>query len=409
MKSARLVLHRLWFWAKDHSTKRELAVGFFALVAFYLTWALVVKPVAMDFNIYRFSGYAYHEGLSPYAESPAAFELASRYSLVPFAPPYRYPPLMTQVMSVLVLLPYPVLRTLFTLASTAAFCFGIWAISKSSLGNVPRFLLLAAVLFLPVLNCIAAGQINLFMLGALAGMIYLMNRSSTSGTSLRSELIAGGLWGLTLVFKPVLWPLALWAVFRRRIGVLVGCVCVAALLGVVSLLTAGAQPWLDYLNVLRSFASPDPYVENQSLIGFIARVAGPNLARIAQFASPVVILGIWFLLFRNLPPDLELAALASISVLISPVAWYYYGVLLIPAFWLLADRYRHSARWLGFGLLGAYGLIQLHQLTWYRFPAGSILTDLAFFGMALLVLLVFASAYNLSRAPAVSKVTALGA
>jgi hypothetical protein len=242
------------------------------------------------------------------------------------------------------------------------------------------------------------------MLGALAGMIYLVSLGSSRMTG---ELGAGMLLGLTLVFKPVLWPLGFWALLRYRFGVVLGGFCVAVTLVTISLLSMGITPWIDYVSVLRSFGTPDRYIENQSLIGFVARMFDPDIAKVVQFVSPLVLLG-WFAYFRHLPAELEIASLTGIAVLISPVAWYYYGVLLIPAFWFLATRYRESSLWFTLGLLVAYGLIQLHQVTWYRFTEESVLANLGFYGTMLLVVLAFIRAYNLNRAQRLMGGTTVG-
>jgi hypothetical protein len=73
MTSWQMLYTRLIKWARTRPDKREYTIWSLSIIVLYLIWTLAVKPVAIDFNIYRFAGYAFRDGLSLYDQSPAVF------------------------------------------------------------------------------------------------------------------------------------------------------------------------------------------------------------------------------------------------------------------------------------------------------------------------------------------------
>jgi arabinofuranan 3-O-arabinosyltransferase len=388
--------NRVLAWLGKGIGRKEFIVWGTVGICIYLVWGLVIRPYAIDFNIYRFAGYAYLEGLSPYDQSQAAFDLAAKYGLVPFAPRYVYFPVFSQVMAVLVPLPYPLLRGLFILISSICLFGACWFFVRDQKYRLQRYQMLALLGYLPILNCIAAGQVSMLLLGAVVLMAHGLSNTVSKDTQWL-DWSAGAAFGLSLVLKPVLYPLGIWLLVKRQYKmVFAAAIAFVAVVG-VSVITGGIQPWIDYVGILGSFSKSDPYIENQAFAGFAARVFGVGLAQMSQYVVLIIVLGAWFVLFRRLETFFEIAALAVISVFLSPVAWYYYFVLLIPIFLVFSARYQSMPLWFIPLWVSAYVLIQLHGLVWQRIPDTLSFVNLGFYGLVVMLVLVFVWAFRTNK------------
>lgn len=368
----------------------------------YVVYGTVVKPATVDFNIYRLAGYAYWEGVSPYQESTTLVELAKKYQLSPISFTYPYPPVFSQVMALLVLLPYVAQRAVSILFSSALLFASIWMVASKINARGPTHLALSIVLvYLPVLNCIATGQVSLLLLASLSALIFLSERHSLKRSLFsRSEMVIGTILSITFIIKPVLWPLLIWLIFKRRFGTLVVVGLSALVIVGFSIGLSGITPWLEYLQILGTIGSPHPYVENQSLIGFLARLGA---VQVAQYIAPIfsaALIGIWFLKFRHLPVLFDLSALAVLAIFSSPVAWYHYFVLTIPLFIYFVGYVSRAPndRQTAVIVPLAYALIQLHGILWWRAANNFITSNLAFLGLVLLVGIIFYHAVVLEKA-----------
>jgi alpha-1,2-mannosyltransferase len=159
-------------------------------------------------------------------------------------------------------------------------------------------------------------------------------------------LLSGCALGLTVAVKPSLAPVLLWPLMRRQWGMLGASVASGVVATLVGVIVVGPQATLDWLRLLTTM-QPDGYWENASLPAAAVRLFSVN-----QYTDPVAILpwtmpvanilagGILILTAAKVRRDSEMAfwALVAASLLVSPIAWYRYLVLLGPSILLLMAR-----------------------------------------------------------------------
>jgi hypothetical protein len=219
--------------------------------------------------------------------------------------------------------------------------------------------LLAAGIFAPAVSTIFWLQFNLIVFALALGGFVLIGRHYG---------LAGALLGLALALKPVviLLPIALLLRARlRRTGVLaIVTAAVLTELGLVFLALRADDPQV---------LNPAAYLvdfwrnshqwwactyENYSPVATMCRL-GVEPGTALTIAVAVVILVIGWLLVRRLPDtalgDWEVfAAACFLSIMVGPIAWAHYGLLMAPLFLLLAYQfYRYEAPvalWIGLGV-----------------------------------------------------------
>lgn len=227
--------------------------------------------------------------------------------------------------------------------------------------------LIAAGLFAPALSTIFWLQINLFVFClALAGFFLIG----------RNDRLAGVLIGLSIAIKPVaiLLPLAL--LLRRRSrpagAWTLATAAAVTVAGFVFLAWRAQDP-----SVLNPFAYLADFmtksrlniaaciVENYSPVAALCRFGLAPSTATSAVIGVIVVAGGW-LLVRELPETPEgewevFAAACFLSILIGPIDWAHYGLLMAPMFLVLAYqfwRYRAPAvMWVGLG--ASYALAEL--------------------------------------------------
>ena len=190
----------------------------------------------------------------------------------------------------------------------------------------------------PLLSTLALGQMYpLAALGLVAAWI-----AEKRGKS----LLSGCALGLVVAVKPLLVPVVLWPLVRRRWGMLVALLACGAVTTLVGFLVAGPSATFDWLKVLDT-ERLNGFWDNASLHGAAARLFGDN-----EFVEPIVALGwteagayalgvgVIALTAAKLRwgSEMGLWALVAASLLASPVAWHTYLVLLGPGILLLLAR-----------------------------------------------------------------------
>lgn len=227
--------------------------------------------------------------------------------------------------------------------------------------------LIAAGLFAPALSTIFWLQINLLVFCmALAGF-FLAGRN---------DRLAGVLIGVSIAIKPVLILLPLALLLRRR----------SRSAGVWTIVAAAAVTVAGF--VFLAWRAQDPAVMNPSayLADFMTKSRLNIAACIVENYSPVaalcrfglppatptsavialIVLGVGWLLVRDLPETDEgewevFAAACFLSILIGPIDWAHYGLLMGPLFLVLAYQFWRDhappAMWIGLG--ASYALAEL--------------------------------------------------
>lgn len=190
----------------------------------------------------------------------------------------------------------------------------------------------------PLLATLALGQVYpVLALGLVAAWVAdRRGRQEASGVAL----------GFVVALKPTLLPVLLWPLVRRRWGSFSAAVICGAVVTLVGILTLGPGTTLDYVGVLRD-SSVSPYWDNASLPAAAARLFTEN-----SYASNIAVLpwmipvgyalGIAAIVLTTLrvrhDPETGLWVLVAASLLVSPIAWHNYLVLLGPGVLLLLAR-----------------------------------------------------------------------
>jgi alpha-1,2-mannosyltransferase len=258
------------------------------------------------------------------------------------------PPLWTVLISPLGLLEPITAYRVFVLVSLAV-VVGYLAWTVEELRLRPGWTVMGAVLLLlssPLLATLALGQVYpVLALGLVAAWVAdRRDRQEISGAAL----------GLVVALKPVLLPVLLWPLARRRWKALLAALisgAVATLLGVIVL---GPGETLDYIGVLRE-QPVSAYWDNASLPSAAARLFtenpyAQNVATLPWMVGIGFALGIIAIILTTMRvrhgPEVGLWALVAASLLASPIAWHNYLVLLGPGILLLLARGRAATAFL---------------------------------------------------------------
>ncbi|QIN83991.1 DUF2029 domain-containing protein [Rubrobacter tropicus] len=192
----------------------------------------------------------------------------------------------------------------------------------------------------PLLSTLALGQVYpVLTLGLVAA--WISDRRD-------DQRLSGVALGLVVALKPSLAPVLLWPLVRRRWDSF-SAACVsglaASLLGFV---VAGPSATLRYVGIL-SEGSANPYWDNASIPAAMARFFtehpyGQNLFTLPWMVYVGYALGIGVLVLTAVRVrdggEAGLWALVAASLLVSPIAWHNYLVLLGPGILLLLARGR---------------------------------------------------------------------
>jgi alpha-1,2-mannosyltransferase len=258
------------------------------------------------------------------------------------------PPLWTVLISPLGLLEPTTAYRVFVLISLLI-VVGYLAWTVEVLRLRPGWTVVGVVMLLlssPLLATLALGQVYpVLALGLVAA--WVADRRD------RQE-ISGAVLGLVVALKPLLLPVLLWPLVRRRWRTFLAAIisgAVATLLGVIVL---GPGETLDYIGILRE-QPVSTYWDNASLPSAAARLftENPYAQNVATlpwmvgvgFALGIGAVGLTAMRVRH-GPEVGLWVLVAASLLASPIAWHNYLVLLGPGILLLLARGRAATAFL---------------------------------------------------------------
>jgi hypothetical protein len=307
------------------------------------SWALAVRQGhAYDFGAFYSAAEAVRWGDNPYAAA---------------APPYVYPPLLAQAGAALPrMLRETAYRRLSLMSCVAAvLAFGLVLLYRArGVDGSPEddaitlAIGLGLLLVLPFRDNLVQGQVNAFVLLAIALAVWLEARGR--------PLAAGAALAPAVLLKATPVVFALWWIARRRAAALAGLAAGGATLVLGSLASGGWPLWVSYLRLLRGLAagSPPPGLPpfgalfNLSVAGFCARVLPSAWSRPA---AVLVLLGLAILTARAIAraatPEAEhgaLLAVLALTVMAPPLAYRHHLILLFPALLLfLGDALRDRA------------------------------------------------------------------
>lgn len=285
----------------------------------------------VDVDVYRIGGQMIVEGQSLYGRLPV---MENGENL-----PFTYPPFAALLFTPLAFMPLLVACVLLPLLSVPALFFSLYLVLREVLPVRGRELLTAAMVATaigiwtdPFRQTLNFGQVNAFIM-----MCVVIDVIAGRGKWWRGAFI-----GLAVSFK--LTPAVFLAFFlvRRDWRAMVVTVASTALWTGIGFVVRPHDSWRYWTDVLlNTDRIGDPANKsNQSLHGFIQRVAGHDVSRIWWFVGCAIV-GIFVLLLIHRLGDDEVTGMTVMGLyglFASPVSWSHHWMWLAPAFILVAQR-----------------------------------------------------------------------
>jgi hypothetical protein len=228
----------------------------------------------------------------------------------------------------------------------------------------------------PVLATLGLGQIYPLLMAGLTAAWLLGRRGH--------NVWAGAALGVVVALKPSLAPVLLLPLVRRQWDVLTAAIGTGGLAALAGWFTAGWQSLPNWVQLV--FDHPvQAYVDNASLVGTVERLTAqsPGVDPLVELPGGAVIgllLGLalvavttWTV--RRPPaagPDTGLWAMAGASLLVSPLSWHNYLMLLMPGVLVLVVR----GRWPIAALLLALSFIGMEWQWVWGAPAPAVAMSL---------------------------------
>ncbi len=295
----------------------------------------------------------------------------------PLGPVYKYPPtfaLLFMPFAHLAFVPAIVawrVINLGLLLLAATLLLKIYAVRLHSWIGVGMILLLCTLQ--PLADTLRYGQVDLLLLVlCVLGLFALMQQQDRGW----------GFWiGSAAMIK--LYPAYLLALVfvQQRWKALYGLLGSALLLGGTALFCFGWAPtWTFLHNVLLSTGVGTTWVENQTFNGFLNRLLSPEQVallprdddsiRVATYAWAIglTVLTAWLTRPSVMRPDIAFGLWIVAMLLVLPVAWIHYQVLLLIPFFQLFILTRDNAACLSWVALASYAL------AWMLLSQGSVWT-----------------------------------
>ena len=259
-------------------------------------------------------------------------------------------------------------------------------------------ILFAAFFFMPIALAYSLGQAQIFLdlFFSLLVLFWIEGR----------ERPAGVMMALLAMVKPQYGLLLLWAALRGRWKALGAGVAALGVGGVVSLAVFGVRNNLDYVGVMAGLSrKAQSHYANQSIFGLLNRAIfnGENLPYHPYVYPPyvpwiyavtlatavlLVLLALAYPWRERAGGMADLAAIAVVSVIATPMAWeHHYGVMLPIFVWLWFAVYRQGAG-SAWALALAWVAIAdfLSPLNYFAaIPVANLLQSYMYFGALLLL------------------------
>ena len=270
-----------------------------------------------DYGAFLASGTAINHGLDPYTgEILARWMVISRLGA---SSPNLNPPIMLPLFAVLALLPPLLSFWLWRLFS--ALCYGAVIHLLRRRYAPPKCWLVVALMLAGFWYTLALGQVY-SVLALIATTAWLLLP--------RRPVLAGVAIGVLVAVKPnfAIWPLLL-LVSGTWLPVLISGI-VAAILSLVPALIYGPSIYRLWTHGLASYSGvAEPL--NASLPGLLARLGLPWLS---LPACCILVAALMLTVWRRRPQVSQVSSLGLVaSLVVSPLAWVGYTVMLLPVFW----------------------------------------------------------------------------
>ncbi len=389
----RRLWERTWFVA---ATTVGLAL-ILAVAAAYLAF----RSQLVDFYVYYIAAAGFRHGVDVYTMPNTDWNaLASSLSVPAHAFPYRYPPLTAMMAMPLLALPPRWAGFVWSLGSIAAAMAGMALLASAVRSRTTRLPLAWAllVLFVPLMTNLYAGQVNTWMLFAVALALWAFTRER--------PLAAGLALALGAMIKVMPAALIVYFAWRRQWRVVIGAAIGLAALGLLSMAVVGPGEVWSYVRqaaLVGNPQTPTPYPPNQSLNGFFSRLLtanewggspadNPSLAMNLARGLGLVLLAATFGLCRPGRPlrgrvVIEVGMVVIAMELLAALAFYHLLTLMLIPIWALLQRGldgggRRDPRvwWAAASVV----LIDVQGLLWHQLVGWTMLLSLGTYAMLLL-------------------------
>jgi alpha-1,2-mannosyltransferase len=314
-----------------------------------------------DLHVYRLGGEAVLHGGGLYG-----FRFAGL--------PFTYPPFAAVVFTVLAALPWAVAASVLTVASAVAVPVMLFLalrlqsapssiLAPGSAWRLALAVAAAAIWLEPVRTTLGYGQIDLFLA---AGVLYDLRLPDSARSKGAVIGLAAGLKLTPLIFIGYL------LVTRRYRAAVTAAAAFAATIAVgFAFLPADSAHYWDVTFLNPGRVSPVQNVENQSLMGALARTL--HTAQVGYLWLPVAIVvalaGLALAVRAQRAGD-EAAGFSLCAItglLVSPISWTHHWVIAVPALLLAAVAcYRSRAEHRAWANLGLAAIAAVAVIGWVR-------------------------------------------
>lgn len=355
----------------------------------------------VDFYVYYIAAAGFRRGIDVYTLSnPDWNALASSLSVPPYAFPYRYPPLTAIMAMPLLALPPRWAGFAWSLGSSAAALAGMALLASALTTQKARLPLAWALLalFTPLMTTLYAGQVNTWMLFAVALALWAFKRER--------PLEAGLALSLGTMIKVMPAALIVYFAWRRQWRVVIGAAIGLAALGLLSMAVVGPGEVFSYVRQAALVGDPripTPYPANQSLNGFFSRLLtanewggsladDPALAMNLARGLGLIVLAATFGLCRPGRPirgrvEIEVGMVIIAMELLAALAFYHLLTLMLIPTWALLQRGLDGGGWRDprvWWVALSLVLIDVQGLLWHRLVGWTWLLSLGTYAMVLL-------------------------
>jgi alpha-1,2-mannosyltransferase len=353
-------------------------VGPLHFVALLVVWATAIAAHVWYGNRHQFFDLGiYYRAVRWWADGHTVYSY-SQPDKVEGSLGFTYPPFAAMLLRPLAALPLVGAQVVFCVVSAAALVATVWwlVVPVARRHGYPVWFALALTLPLvswlePVRETFTFGQVNFILTGliVLDLLLAVPRRSRLAGVGIG---LAAAIKLTPAIFVVYLLLTRQWRAAATAVATAIG----ATLLGAALMWHDTVLFWTDLLWRTERIGHPDR-IQNQSLMGMLARIAAPDApSQVAWVILVALVLGygLWRARAAALAGDhvSGLTLTALVGSLVSPVTWSHHLLWFIPALVVLADvaldRHRSPRRRWSMATLGVvlYVTVTVSVITWYE-------------------------------------------
>jgi hypothetical protein len=354
--------------------KRFIFLFFALCILALLAFLPIPVPPYLDFQVIYHADLGLLRGISIYDHAGQVNMIAELAHVLPeqaYVLPFPYPPWYALATLPLALLPITIAARLWFGLNLLMLCASVWLLTE---GWEPRKRLAAfptTLFFWPILGSLFIGQYNFPILLGAALFAYSLRNQRVGLAALAAALLTfKPHLGLLILLTGLLYLFLRRDEFGRR--ALMSITVTGIFLFAVGFLASPLWP-LDYLHSLTGFKEVSQCHLCNNVSMMLAGLLNGGLDLAIWFAAGLFILAIGWVIFQRRvlmkQPDLLIASLAVITLLVSPYLQNYDYILLLVPLYFLAGRAKkldwlflicaYILPFLGLGIFGTAGEILL--------------------------------------------------